>query len=171
MLVPELPKTHDGHLELFRDDETAVFQYGPTKAADAFESKLKPRAAESPRLRAKYVRGSLVSVYPPSLIGHGVLHRSRPIARLIVVSTWLGVYDADAQAEPYDTAAMSLGARASASESSLESSAAHYRPFLREGVQLVWVLAKGSAPLPSISMTSRSKKTDGRKRQRASSTK
>jgi len=42
VLVPELPKAHDGYLELFRDDETAVFQYEPSKAAAALESKLKP---------------------------------------------------------------------------------------------------------------------------------
>lgn len=42
VLVPELPKAHNGYLELFRDDETAVFQYEPTKAAEALESKLKP---------------------------------------------------------------------------------------------------------------------------------
>jgi transposase len=42
VLVPGLSKAHDGYLELFRDDETAVFQYEPTKAAEALESKLKP---------------------------------------------------------------------------------------------------------------------------------
>ena len=40
VLVPGLPAAHDGYLELYRNDELAVFQYSADKSSDAVVSKL-----------------------------------------------------------------------------------------------------------------------------------
>jgi transposase len=41
VLVPELPKAHNGYIELYRNTEYAVFQYAPDKAGEGVVSKLK----------------------------------------------------------------------------------------------------------------------------------
>jgi len=40
VLVPGLPAAHDGYLEIYRNDELAVFQYSADKSSDALVSKL-----------------------------------------------------------------------------------------------------------------------------------
>ncbi len=41
VIVPDLPGTHNGHLEVFLRDETVVFQYEPEKGADTILGKLR----------------------------------------------------------------------------------------------------------------------------------
>ena len=42
VIVPQLPAAHNGYLELYRNDELAVFQYEPDKRADVVAAKLRP---------------------------------------------------------------------------------------------------------------------------------
>ena len=42
VIVPELPAAHNGYVELYRNDELAVFQYEPTKDGDVVAAKLRP---------------------------------------------------------------------------------------------------------------------------------
>ena len=40
VLVPKLPEAHNGYIELYRNNDVAVFQYEPDKSGDVVESKL-----------------------------------------------------------------------------------------------------------------------------------
>jgi transposase len=42
VIVPKLPAAHNGYLELYRNEELAVFQYEPTKNGDLVATKLRP---------------------------------------------------------------------------------------------------------------------------------
>jgi transposase len=42
VVVPKLPAAHNGYVELYRNDEVAVFQYEPDKSGDVVATKLKP---------------------------------------------------------------------------------------------------------------------------------
>lgn len=42
VLVPGLPETHDGYLEIFRREDKVVFQYEPEKGSETLASKLGP---------------------------------------------------------------------------------------------------------------------------------
>jgi hypothetical protein len=42
VIIPELPAAHNGYVELYRNDEVAVFQYEPDKSGDVVAAKLKP---------------------------------------------------------------------------------------------------------------------------------
>lgn len=42
VIVPKLPAAHNGYIELYRNDELAVFQYEPTKSGDIVAAKLRP---------------------------------------------------------------------------------------------------------------------------------
>jgi hypothetical protein len=42
VLVPQLPAAHNGYLELYRNDDVAVFQYEADKSSDSVVSKLQP---------------------------------------------------------------------------------------------------------------------------------
>lgn len=42
VLIPKLPGTHNGHLEVYRRDDLVVFQYEPHKGADVLAQKLSP---------------------------------------------------------------------------------------------------------------------------------
>ncbi len=42
VLIPELETAHNGHIELYRRDDLAVFQYEPDKAAENLLAKLRP---------------------------------------------------------------------------------------------------------------------------------
>ena len=42
VLIPKLPGTHNGHLEVYRRDDLVVFQYEPHKGAEALAQKLAP---------------------------------------------------------------------------------------------------------------------------------
>jgi transposase len=42
VIVPELPVAHNGYIELYRNDELAVFQYEPSKSSDVVVAKLRP---------------------------------------------------------------------------------------------------------------------------------
>lgn len=42
VLVPKLPRAHNGYIELYRNRDVAVFQYEPDKAADGVVTKLQP---------------------------------------------------------------------------------------------------------------------------------
>jgi hypothetical protein len=42
VLVPKLPAAHNGYIELYRNDEVAVFQYEPEKGGESVVSKLAP---------------------------------------------------------------------------------------------------------------------------------
>ncbi len=42
VIVPKLPTAHNGYIELYRNDELAVFQYEPTKSGDIVAAKLRP---------------------------------------------------------------------------------------------------------------------------------
>jgi transposase len=42
VIVPELPAAHNGYVELYRNEELAVFQYEPTKSGDVVAAKLRP---------------------------------------------------------------------------------------------------------------------------------
>ena len=42
VIVPQLPAAHNGYLELYRNDELAVFQYEPDKRGDVVAAKLRP---------------------------------------------------------------------------------------------------------------------------------
>jgi transposase len=41
VIVPKLPAAHNGYVELYRNDELAVFQYEPNKSGDVVTSKLR----------------------------------------------------------------------------------------------------------------------------------
>jgi transposase len=42
VIVPKLPAAHNGYIELYRNDELAVFQYEPDKSGDVVVAKLRP---------------------------------------------------------------------------------------------------------------------------------
>jgi hypothetical protein len=42
VLVPQLPAAHNGYIELYRNQELAVFRYEADKSSDAVVSKLTP---------------------------------------------------------------------------------------------------------------------------------
>jgi transposase len=42
VIVPKLPAAHNGYIELYRNDELAVFQYEPDKSGDVVAAKLRP---------------------------------------------------------------------------------------------------------------------------------
>lgn len=42
VLIPKVPGSHNGHLEIYRNDEAIVFQYEPHKGSDALVAKLRP---------------------------------------------------------------------------------------------------------------------------------
>ena len=42
VIVPELPAAHNGYVELYRNEELAVFQYEPSKSGDVVAAKLRP---------------------------------------------------------------------------------------------------------------------------------
>ena len=42
VIIPKLPAAHNGYVELYRNDELAVFQYEPTKDGDVVVAKLRP---------------------------------------------------------------------------------------------------------------------------------
>ena len=42
VIVPKLPVAHNGYIELYRNDELAVFQYEPDKSGDVVTAKLRP---------------------------------------------------------------------------------------------------------------------------------
>jgi hypothetical protein len=42
VIVPKLHVAHNGHLELYRNDELAVFHYEPDKTGDVVAAKLRP---------------------------------------------------------------------------------------------------------------------------------
>jgi transposase len=42
VIVPHLPAAHNGYIELYRNEELAVFQYEPTKSGDIVAAKLRP---------------------------------------------------------------------------------------------------------------------------------
>jgi len=42
VIVPQLPAAHNGYIELYRNDELAVFQYEPSKSSDVVVAKLRP---------------------------------------------------------------------------------------------------------------------------------
>jgi hypothetical protein len=42
VVVPELPTAHNGYIELYRNDELAVFQYEPDKSGEVVAAKLRP---------------------------------------------------------------------------------------------------------------------------------
>ena len=46
VLVPKLPKAHNGYIELYRNDELAVFQYEADKSSESVVSKLAPFAGK-----------------------------------------------------------------------------------------------------------------------------
>lgn len=65
VLVPKLPAAHNGYVELYRNDDVAVFQYEPDKAADAVVAKLQPfrgtlTADAEHRFNAVYATGRVV---------------------------------------------------------------------------------------------------------------
>ncbi len=42
VIVPNLPAAHNGYIELYRNEELAVFQYEPSKSGDVVAAKLRP---------------------------------------------------------------------------------------------------------------------------------
>jgi transposase len=42
VIVPELPTAHNGYVDLYRNEELAVFQYEPSKSGDVVAAKLRP---------------------------------------------------------------------------------------------------------------------------------
>jgi hypothetical protein len=42
VIVPKLPAAHNGYVELYRNDEVAVFQYEPDKSGEVVAAKLRP---------------------------------------------------------------------------------------------------------------------------------
>lgn len=65
VLVPKLPEAHDGYLELYRNESTAVFQYSPDKSSDDVVSKLrefrgKLTADAEHRFNAVYTSGAIL---------------------------------------------------------------------------------------------------------------
>jgi len=42
VIIPKLPAAHNGYIELYRNDELAVFQYEPDKSGDVVAAKLRP---------------------------------------------------------------------------------------------------------------------------------
>ncbi|HMA95925.1 MAG TPA: transposase, partial [Polyangiaceae bacterium] len=64
VLIPELPAAHNGYIELYRNQELAVFQYEPDKNSDAVVSKLTPfhgtlTADAEHRFNAVFASGSV----------------------------------------------------------------------------------------------------------------
>jgi hypothetical protein len=65
VLIPELPKAHNGYIELYRNTECAVFQYAPDKASEGVVSKLKTfngtiTADAEHRFNAVYATGNVI---------------------------------------------------------------------------------------------------------------
>jgi transposase len=65
VLVPKLPVAHNGYVELYRNDEVAVFQYEADKRSDAVVSKLQPfrgtlTADAEHRFNAVYESGNVI---------------------------------------------------------------------------------------------------------------
>jgi transposase len=65
VLVPKLPAAHDGYVELYRNDDVAVFQYEADKGSDAVAAKLKPfrgtlTADAEHRFNAVYAPGRVI---------------------------------------------------------------------------------------------------------------
>lgn len=65
VLVPELPAAHDGYVELYRNDECAVFQYAPHKGSEELAAKLAPfqgtlTADAEHRFNAVYETGRVI---------------------------------------------------------------------------------------------------------------
>jgi len=65
VLVPGLPVAHDGYLELYRDAESAVFQYAAHKGSDEVVAKLAPfrgtlTADAEHRFNAVYATGNVI---------------------------------------------------------------------------------------------------------------
>jgi transposase len=65
VLIPKLPAAHDGYIELYRNEENAVFQYAPDKASDGVVAKLKTfkgtlTADAEHRFNAVYATGDVV---------------------------------------------------------------------------------------------------------------
>ena len=65
VLVPGLPAAHDGYIELYRDAESAVFQYAAHKGADEVVAKLAPfrgtlTADAEHRFNAVYATGRVI---------------------------------------------------------------------------------------------------------------
>lgn len=65
VIVPKLPAAHNGYVELYRNDEVAVFQYEPDKSGDVVAAKLKPfrgtlTADAEHRFNAVFVSGRVL---------------------------------------------------------------------------------------------------------------
>ena len=65
VLVPQLPVAHNGYVELYRNRETAVFQYEADKSSDSVASKLRPfvgtlTADAEHRFNAVYATGRVL---------------------------------------------------------------------------------------------------------------
>lgn len=65
VLVPGLPAAHDGYIELYRNDECAVFQYAAQKGSDDVVAKLQPfrgtlTADAEHRYNAVYATGRVI---------------------------------------------------------------------------------------------------------------
>jgi transposase len=65
VIVPKLPVAHNGYIELYRNDELAVFQYEPDKSGDVIAAKLRPfrgtlTADAEHRFNAVYASGRVL---------------------------------------------------------------------------------------------------------------
>ena len=65
VLIPKLPAAHNGYLELYRNNELAVFQYEPDKSGDVVAAKLRPfrgtlTADAEHRFNAVYASGAVL---------------------------------------------------------------------------------------------------------------
>jgi hypothetical protein len=65
VLIPKLPVAHNGYIELYRNDELAVFQYEADKSSDSVVSKLAPfvgtlTADAEHRFNAVYASGRVI---------------------------------------------------------------------------------------------------------------
>lgn len=65
VLIPQLPEAHNGYIELYRNAESAVFQYAPDKASEGVVSKLKRfrgtlTADAEHRFNAVYATGNVI---------------------------------------------------------------------------------------------------------------
>jgi transposase len=65
VLIPDLPKAHNGYIELYRNAESAVFQYAPDKASEGVVAKLSTfkgtlTADAEHRFNAVYATGNVI---------------------------------------------------------------------------------------------------------------
>lgn len=65
VLIPKLPKAHNGYIELYRNQELAVFQYAAAKSGDDVVSKLRPfrgklTADAESRFNAVFASGDII---------------------------------------------------------------------------------------------------------------